>query len=244
VPTRYLLSHEEVTELTEAQERAEVANERVYEIQSEERQRLAEELHDSVGQNLVSISLGLARLRMMTPQTESVTTVMGDLSAALREAHAQIRTLSYLLHPPWPDEAGGLEAAVRQFADGFARRAGLRADVRMHGPPCTVDRERELVLFRILQEGLVNVHRHAHANVVLVELHNRGNEVMLQVRDDGCGFPALEGTKASPGVGILGINARVRRFGGQVNIDTGPTGTTLMVRLPTARPSLKPHVNM
>lgn len=234
-PHQFLVSHEDVTELAEAQEAACQASERACDIQADERQRLAEDLHDSVGQSLVSVGLGLARLRMMTPQTDSVAALMGDLSRDLQEVHAQIRTLSYLLHPPWPEEAGGLQFAVRELVEGFARRAGLRAVVRIEGPPCEMDRARELVLFRILQEGLVNVHRHAHANVVIVELNNHRREVTLEVRDDGCGFSTGDAIAISPGVGLLSMRARIQRFGGELKIDTGPTGTTLSVRMPAGK---------
>jgi signal transduction histidine kinase len=244
-PHRYLVSHEEVTELTEAQEVACQASERVCDIQADERQRLAEDLHDSVGQSLVSVGLGLARLRMMTPQTDSVTALMGDLSRELQEVHAQIRTLSYLLDPPWPDEAGGLELAIREFVNGFARRAGLRAVVRLDGPSCEMDRPRALVLFRILQEGLVNIHRHAYANVVIVEFRNRQSEVTLEVRDDGCGFSTDDAVVVSPGVGLHSMRARVQRFGGVLRIDTGTTGTTLMVRMPAGKsPATKLHLEI
>ena len=236
-PHRYLVSHEEITELSEAQEVALQASERVGDIQADERQRLAEDLHDSVGQSLVSVGLGLARLRMIAPQTDSVTALTSDLSRELQEVHAQIRTLSYLLHPPWPEESGGLELAIREFVEGFARRAGLKADVRIDGPPCEMDRPRQLVLFRILQEGLVNVHRHAHATVVIVEFDNRRREATLEVRDDGRGFATGDAAAFSPGVGLLSMRARAQRFGGELKVDTGPTGTTLTVRMPAGKPA-------
>src|SRR5262249_29776470 len=158
---------------------------------------------DSIGQNLVSLGLWLSRLKMVTPQTEGMETIIKDMSAALQEAHAQIRTLSYLLRPPWPEQEGGLEKAIHQFVHGFSQRAGLMVDVHLDGSPCRLDRSRELTLFRILQEALVNVHRHAHANFVSVELVNRENEVTLRVVDDGRGFPTVDGVPVAPGVGIM-----------------------------------------
>jgi signal transduction histidine kinase len=237
IPVRFLVSHEEITELTQARDSAGEVGERILEVRAEERQRLATELHDSIGQSLVSLGLWLSRLRMVTPQTEGVATIIRDMSAALAEAQSQIRTLSYLLRPPWPEQECGLENAVRQFVQGFGLRAGLTAEVRLHGPPCRVDRSRELTLFRILQEALVNVHRHARANGVLVELANCGKEVTLQVTDDGHGFAAQEGAMIAPGVGILGMRTRVTHFGGELSIKSRSDGTTLSVRLPTAKPS-------
>jgi signal transduction histidine kinase len=237
IPVRFLVSHEEITEFTQARYSAVEVGERILEVQAEERQRLATELHDSIGQSLVSLGLWLSRLRMVTPQTEGVATIIRDMSAALGEAQSQIRTLSYLLRPPWPEQECGLENAVRQFVQGFGQRAGLTAEVRLHGPPCRVDRSRELTLFRILQEALVNVHRHAHANGVLVVLTNHGNEVTLQVTDNGHGFPAREGAMVAPGVGILGMRTRIVHFGGELSIESRSDGTTLCVRLPTVKPS-------
>ena len=237
LPARFLVSHEEITELTRARENAREIGERVYEVQAEERERLANELHDSIGQYLVSLGLWLSRLKMVTPQTEGVDTIIKDMSAALQEAHAQIRTLSYLLRPPWPEQEGGLEKAVQQFVHGFGQRAGLAADLQLDGAPCRIDGSRELTLFRILQEALVNVHRHAHANVVSVELANRDNEVMLRVTDDGRGFAMADGVPATPGVGIPGMRTRIAQFGGELSIETGSNGTVLTARLPTAKPS-------
>ena len=230
---RFLVSHEEITEFTQARYSAGEVGERILEVQAEERQRLATELHDSIGQSLVSLGLWLSRLQMVTPQTDG----WNRPKVALKEAQSQIRTLSYLLRPPWPEQECGLENAVRQFVQGFGQRAGLTAEVRLHGPPCRVDRSRELTLFRILQEALVNVHRHAHANGVLVELANHGNEVTLQVTDNGHGFQAPEGAAVAPGVGILGMRTRITHFGGELSIESRSDGTTLSVRLPTAKPS-------
>jgi signal transduction histidine kinase len=236
-PARFLVSHEEITELTRARESAREIGERVFEVQAEERQRLATELHDSIGQNLVSLGLWLSRLKMVTPQTDGVSTIITDMSAALQEAHAQIRTLSFLLRPPWPEQVGGLEKAIQQFVHGFGQRAGLAVEVRIDGPPCKLDRSRELTFFRILQEAIVNVHRHAHAGFVTVTLTNLDNEVALEVTDDGRGFPVCDGLPATPGVGILGMRARIMQFGGEFRIDTGPNGTALTARLSTAKPS-------
>ena len=233
-PHWFLVIQEEVTELAEAKEIAREASERIFEVQAEERRRLADNLHDSVGQSLVSMGLDLARLKRILPQTDPVASVMNDLSADLRDAHAQIRTVSYLLHPPWDESAGNLEKALRDLVQGFSKRAGLQADVQIKGAPCRLDQERELILFRILQEALVNIHRHAHASSAFVQLDNRGHEVTLQVRDDGRGFAAVEGAPDLLGVGLRGMRARVLALRGDLRVDTGPTGTTLEVRLPSS----------
>jgi signal transduction histidine kinase len=231
VPTRFLVSYEEITELTQAQETAREVGERVLEGQTAERQRLAAELHDSIGQNLVSLGLWLSRLRTVTPVTEGVTTIIGDMGQALQEAQAQIRTMSYLLHPPWREREGGLEAAIRKYLEGFGQRAGLGVEMRVEGPPCRLNGSHELALFRILQEALVNVHRHAHAQTVFVQLTNGLSDVTLQISDDGRGFSSPEGGLVDPGAGILGMRARVAQLGGELSIDSGSQGTTLRAKL-------------
>ena len=229
VPARFLVSYEEITELTQAQETAREVGERVLEVQAAERQRLATELHDSIGQNLVSLGLWLSRLRTVTPVTEGVTTIIGDMASVLQEAQTQIRTLSYLLHPPWQEREGGLENALSKYLQGFGQRAGLKVEISVDGPPCRLDRSRELALFRILQEALVNVHRHAHAQSVSVRLTNLISEVTLQISDDGRGFSSPDGV--APGVGIQGMRARVAQLGGELSIDSGSEGTTVRAKL-------------
>ncbi len=229
VPARFLVSYEEITELTQAQETAREVGERVLEVQAAERQRLATELHDSIGQNLVSLGLWLSRLRTVTPVTEGVTTIIGDMASVLQEAQTQIRTLSYLLHPPWQEREGGLENALRKYLQGFGQRAGLEVEICVEGPPCRLDRSRELALFRILQEALVNVHRHAHAQRVSVQLTNRLSDVTLEISDDGRGISSPGGV--APGVGIQGMRARVAQLGGELSIDSGNGGTTVRAKL-------------
>ena len=239
-PARVLVSYEEITELTQAQETAREAGERVLEVQAAERQRLAVELHDSIGQNLVSLGLWLSRLRTVTPPSAGVTAIIGDMSSALQEAQTQIRTLSYLLHPPWQEREGGLENAIRKYVEGFAHRAGLRAEIRVEGPLCRLDRPRELALFRILQEALVNVHRHAHAQSIFVQLTNLVTEVTLEVSDDGRGLSSMEGEIFAPGVGILGMRSRIAQLGGELSIDSGDEGTTLRATLRLDAVTLSP----
>jgi signal transduction histidine kinase len=160
-----------------------------------------------------------------------VTAIIGDMSSALQEAQTQIRTLSYLLHPPWQEREGGLENAIRKYVEGFGQRAGLRVEMCAEGPLCRLDRARELALFRILQEGLVNVHRHARAQSVFVQLTNRLSEVTLEVSDDGRGLSSPEGGIFAPGVGILGMRSRIVQLGGELSIDSGSEGTTLRAKL-------------
>jgi signal transduction histidine kinase len=207
---------------------AELEN-RIITAQIEERERLAADLHDTVGQDLVCIGLGLTRLRRLPDRRAEFDAVIAEMADALAHAHLEIRTLSLLLWPPWLDEPGAFVKAIRDLLVGFSRRTGLRTDLEVTGTPNVLSRAGELVLFRMLQEALVNVHRHAHANSVEVILADRHTSVALTVRDDGLGMTAPEG--ASPGVGLLSMRARLNKLGGDLRIASGSDGTTLVATL-------------
>jgi signal transduction histidine kinase len=231
-PLRLMVSLKDVTELAEAQQVAHDLSQRVLDAEMNERQRFATELHDSVGQSVVSLNLSLLRLRMLIDQNDEISSVLTDMGTAIDEVQTQIRTVSYLLQPPWPEETGGLEICSSQFVQGFARRAGLKAHIRMPRQPCPIDSDRQMALFRILQEALVNVHRHALATTVAVELVDNGAEIVLRVKDDGQGIRHANGTDFAPGAGMLGMRARLKEFGGTLKIDSGPAGTILTASLP------------
>jgi signal transduction histidine kinase len=225
-PARFLLSHEVV------EPAAGDLEDRVLIAQIEERERLASDLHDSVGQNLVCLSLGLGRLRQAAGEQPEVAAIVGEMTESLQQAHAEIRTLSFLLQPPWLDEPEAFGKAIRDLVAGFARRASLRASVEVEELPA-LSRGHQLSLFRILQEALVNIHRHAHADCAEVGLLRRGKHVILTIRDDGRGIGTLDGGVApNPGVGILSMRARLRKFGGDLRIVSGPDGTTIVAKLP------------
>jgi signal transduction histidine kinase len=224
IPARFLVSHEiSRTSLLDVEDC-------VLRAQIEERERLAAELHDSVGQNLVCLGLGLTRLRRLPSQEPELAAILDDMAASLQQAHAEIRTLSFLLQPPWLEERGAFEKAICDLVAGFARRSGLQA--KCEASKVTLCRARQLTLFRILQETLVNVHRHARADNLEVELARRGRSVVLKVHDDGHGMAAPEGAPPNPGVGILGMRARLRKFGGDLLIVSGRDGTTVTAKLP------------
>lgn len=220
-----LVSHEPKTTGEEIEDR-------LLSAQLEERERLAADLHDSVGQNLVCLGLGLTRLRRLSMMSAELEAVVADMDEALEHAHGEIRTLSFLLRPPWLDEAGAFVKAARDLVAGFARRSGLQATMEVVGAPRGLCRARELTLFRVLQEALVNIHRHAHADSVEVALTHKGRNVTLRVSDDGQGMAAPEGMAPVLGVGLLSMRARLRKFGGDLRIVTGADGTTLTAILP------------
>jgi PAS domain S-box-containing protein len=205
---------------------------RVLTLQDAERRRIARELHDSLGQYLVGLKLNLDMLQQ-SPERPNLWAQAQDL---MERCVAEVRTMSYLLHPPMIDDVG-LVSTAGWFVDGMAQRSGIR--LTLEAPPdlARLPGEVELVLFRILQEGLTNVHRHSEASEAKVVIRREPGEVMLEIRDNGCGIsPELldrfEQTGASMGVGLSGIRERVRELHGQVKLEAGRPGAVLRVTIP------------
>jgi signal transduction histidine kinase len=208
---------------------------RVLEMQDQERRRLARELHDSAGQYLASVKMNLSRLtssETIDPQDKQL---LADALQWLDRTIAEVRTVSHLLHPPMLDEVGFM-AATRWYIEEFANRSGIRVDIKMPDGAGRLPAETELVLFRVLQESLTNVHRHSGAREVEVRFARARAEVELVLRDDGMGMPAeaLEKfrTGLGMGVGLSGMRERVTELGGMMSVDSSAAGTTLAVRLP------------
>ena len=214
-------------------------------VQDEERRRIARELHDSTGQNLTAAGLLVSRLQPMTP--ESGQPVITELDEILRESMVEIRTLSYLLHPPLLDGIG-LEMALRTYLEGFSKRTGIR--VQLDVPEDTGPRMPspvELVLFRVIQEALTNVWRHSGSQTARIALAQQpsvdGNQVTLSIEDFGKGIPrsvrmsTLAGTRArhdaSMGLGLVGMRERLYQIGGSLEIDStkGKTVIRAIVKL-------------
>jgi signal transduction histidine kinase len=147
--------------------------------------------------------------------------------------------MSYLLHPPLLDEVG-LVSAVREYTDGFAARSGIRVTLDL---PPSLDRlptEAETTLFRVMQESLANIHRHSGSASAAIRLTLEDGGVRLEVRDAGHGIPPGkmgEDGVSGMGVGIRGMIERVHQLGGQLRVDTGPTGTTVTATLPLGKAS-------
>jgi signal transduction histidine kinase len=155
---------------------------------------------------------------------------------------ADIRTLSYLLHPPFLDEAG-LVAAIRWYAGGFATRSGISVDLDLPESFERLPRDTETALFRIVQESLINIHRHTPSETAAIRLRRDGETLVLEVEDKGQGIPSaslkeMVGGGGDVGVGIAGMSERLEELGGCLDITSsvdGVTGTTVRVRLPLVK---------
>lgn len=213
---------------------------RLLETQNEERKRIARELHDSTAQQLVALSVGLARLEGAHRRKEGgegpdFEEVLRELRTIARDAQQEIRTLSYLLHPPVL-ESVGLADALRRFLAGFTRRTGIRTRFSVADAFSCGSHSVSTALMRIAQEALINVFRHAKATEVRVSLSNQNRRTILKVEDNGKGIlaePAWPDDRIENlGVGIPGMRARVRQFGGELHISGGKTGTIVRAVVP------------
>jgi two-component system, NarL family, sensor kinase len=224
---RYLtVMRYDITELVQLRSMRAGFNEAMMKVQEEERRRLGRELHDSGTQLLVALSLSLARLKHVGSDKHTAA-VTEEMEGLLLEVQKEFRAISYLAHPPQL-ETLGLVGAVRALTEGFGKRAGLEAAFRVEGTVRNMSHEADHAMFRVAQEALSNVHRHAGASKVEVRLIGRQRMLHLAVADDGRGIPADIG----PGVGLMGMRSRMRELGGRLSIRKGSPGAIVLASLP------------
>lgn len=226
---------DEIAERRQAEDLLRQLSTRLLRIQDEERQRLARDLHDSTAQSLAGLSMNLAVAQECREALDERTRTALDESESLAErCSREIRSLSYLLHPPLLTEVG-LVAAVRWCADGFAQRSGIGVELDLPRGFGRLPADVENALFRIVQECLANVQKHSGSPTAHIKLARQGRAVALEVRDDGRGMPAdllrRADAVASFGVGLLGMRERVRQLGGRFDIDSGTGGATVRVKI-------------
>lgn len=197
--------------------------------ETSERRRVARELHDSTVQHLVAMDLSLTALERRISLHQEGGAALQDTRTALSAAQREIRTFSFMLHPPELEERG-LPETLRAFADGFGRRTGLRISVDVVGATEPLSLDLELALFRVAQEALMNVHRHARARSVGVLLCYDDRQVSLQVEDDGVGLsdPSLR----ADGVGVSGMQARMVQLDGRLSLEPGLVGLRVVASAP------------
>jgi len=216
---------------------------RLMQLQDEERRRISRELHDSSGQALAALSMSLSMLeREADKLTPRAGKNLSDATRLVRELSQEVRTMSHLLHPPLLDEAG-LESALRWFVEGFAERSGIQVELELAPQLGRFSKEMEISIFRIVQESLANVHRHAGSKTAQVRVGRDAEKVTLEICDQGRGLPADGHEEASfelavPGVGIQGMRERVRQLGGRFEIESSAGGTVVRAAIP--RPAAEP----
>ena len=225
----------DVTDTRTAEEELRKLPARLLSAQDQERRRIARELHDTTAQNISAISMNLARLER-EGVSPSATRILADCQTLCDASLREIRTLSYLLHPPMLDEVG-LVSAVRWFVGGLQTRSGLRVTLEappaMERLPAALERD----LFFVVQEALLNVVRHSGSDTAEVRLERQATQVILQIRDDGRGMsraqsPEQPGDWAFVGVGIPSMRERLRQNGGELEILSNQQGTTIIATVP------------
>jgi PAS domain S-box-containing protein len=208
---------------------------RLLRARDEERRHMARELHDHAGQTLVALGMNLFALHEAVKGQDPKPSGLAAESLKLSEdLSKEIRTLSYLLHPPLLDEVG-LASALRWYVDGFSERSKIQVELDLPPDFGRLPGELELVIFRVVQESLTNVHRHSGSSSAKIRLARSEQAVEFQISDRGKGIPTGrlgEMTAAKIGVGVRGMEERVRQFQGTLQITSSPDGTNVAAKIP------------
>jgi len=207
-------------------------------VQEQERRHIARELHDEIGQALTAIKMELARASRMPDSGAGMSAMLHTARAITDNALHQVRDLSYLLHPAALDEFG-LVAAIDSYMKSYGMRQAIAAELTYHGMDTRMGRDTETAAYRIVQEGLTNIAKHARATSCRVHLVRTAELLRITIEDDGAGFDtALVRSPDRRGLGLIGIRERAAHLKGSVTIDSSPEfGTRLVVELPARRAS-------
>src|SRR5579862_1738170 len=221
----------------EAAEKIRIADDmtRLMKAQDDERRRIARELHDSAGQTLAVLGMSLAQL---VSRAEDIAPELAregkEIQAMVQQLHREIRTTSYLLHPPLLDD-GGLASALNWYVEGLAERSDVAIILDVADNVGRLPSNMELAIFRLVQECLTNIHRHSGSKTALIRISREGESVRTEVRDQGKGISPerlLEIQSHGSGVGIRGIRERIRQFHGEMKIESNGSGTAVIVSIP------------
>ncbi|MGC2735600.1 MAG: CheR family methyltransferase [Candidatus Acidiferrales bacterium] len=206
-------------------------------VQDDERRRIARDLHDITGQKLALQSMNLAQMLRKLHDNPAVLSIARECQSLTDQISSEIRTLSYLLHPPLLDELG-LGSALHWYAQGFESRTGIRVNVDVPSDLMRLSPETEVTLFRVVQESLTNIHRYASSPTAIIRVNVDAEEMTLEIIDHGKGMEvsreAPETYSAErPGVGIQGMRERMRQLSGRLEIVSVPDhGTRVVAILP------------
>jgi PAS domain S-box-containing protein len=233
----------------EATEKIRIADDmtRLMKAQDEERRRIARELHDSAGQTLAVLGMNLAQL---VHRAEAMAPELArdgkKIEAMVQQLHREIRTTSYLLHPPLLDESG-LASALNLYVDGLAERSDVAITLDVSDEVGRLPSDMELAIFRVVQECVANIYRHSGSKTALIRVVCEGESVRTEVRDHGKGISSerlAEIQSHGSGVGIRGIRERIRQFHGKMKIESKGSGTTVIVNIPLPKSARSPNSDL
>jgi two-component system NarL family sensor kinase len=199
-------------------------------VQDAERRRIAQMLHETTAQDLAALKMLLARLNRTSDRlSHSERDLLAESIELADQSMSEIRTLAYLLHPPFLDESG-LLLAVQWYAQGFADRSGIEVSLDL---PAALERQRqdvETTLFRVAQEALINIHRHADSPTARLRLRLAADRLTLEIEDHGRGIPPevvarIKGGIGPLGVGLAGMRERLEQLGGALEIESSENRT-------------------
>ena len=228
---------QDITEYRRAQEELQKLSGRLLRLQDEERQRIARDLHDATGQNLVALATMLGQLRQFLPsRARKSSKLLSECQGLADKCIREIRTLSYVLHPPALDQAG-LTGAIRDYVKGFSKRSGIQVELELSVRVGRMAREAELALFRVVQEALTNIQRHSGSQRAKIRMTRDSSNLTLEIMDSrnkASGRPARPTREPhfQLGVGIPSMQERVNSIGGRFEIESTSHGTIVRVTLP------------
>src|ERR1700733_1251138 len=204
---------------------------RLLKVQDEERRKLSRDLHDSTGQTLAALKISVSFLQENCKESPTTLALVSDVAQLADQAIEEIRTLSYLLHPPLLDEVG-FACAAEWYIEGFAKRSGINVKANIANSRERLPKKVEIALFRVLQESLTNVHRHSGTSDASIRFQHETEAVILEIRDFGKGIPEerlrlLHGVSAETGVGLAGIRERLHELDGTLELESDGCGTSM-----------------
>jgi PAS domain S-box-containing protein len=226
----------DVTEKRHAETELQQLSSRLLSLQDDERRRIARELHDGAAQNLFAITVNLQNLQHpKVGLASNGLELVKECQELCEESLREVRTLSYVIHPPALDRVG-LVPTLAWYIDGFGRRSGIKVQLHADDDIGRLSLEVEIDLFRIVQEGLSNVFRHSGSDVASVEIRRRGDQVVLQIKDNGRGMLRKANSDAVDrfGIGIPSMRERLRRLRGHLEVKSAADGVALVARIPVA----------
>ena len=209
-------------------------------LQDEERRRIGREVHDTLGQELTAAKLYLRRIPADSYADAHWSSYVKEAAEAVDRALQQVRSLAYLLHPPFAEDMG-LLTALRYYVEGVSQRTGIQVKTKLPKELSPLPFELEATIFRVVQESLTNVYRHSESKVVDLEVARDGHKMRVKVRDYGNGHASAKLDLEKLGVGITGMRERVRGLGGEFRIYDAEPGTAVEVELPISPALPKAH---